>query len=144
MTTLRREDMARLEEFINSQIFTHYFISNGFTYYSQNSHLLFSIWPLEYYDIEAVLKLLQYPHPDRFCFRCFLPGKYLTLMVVFKWISTLHVVQNSKHSYTFIGKLPHFGVLDCFVHVYSQETNHLFQNHSLFIELPIIILLFQA
>ena len=33
--------------------------SNGFTYYSQNSHLLFSMWPLEYgeyYCIGAALK----------------------------------------------------------------------------------------
>ena len=34
----------------------------------------------------------------------------LTWTVAFKWISSLQVVQNSKHSYTFIRKLLQFGV----------------------------------
>ena len=45
--------------------------------------------------------------------------------VAFKHIFSLHVVHNSKHSYTFIRKLFHFGVktdLYTWQSIYSQET----------------------
>ena len=45
--------------------------------------------------------------------------------LLFWWISSLHVVQNSKHSYTFVRKLLHLvkPVLYTWRSVYSQETN---------------------
>ena len=72
--------VCRLEETIPKILPIILFLMDFF--YSQNSHLLFLMWPLEYgeyYCIGAALKLLQYPHHDCFCFKCSLPDNVLEL-----------------------------------------------------------------
>ena len=82
------------------------FIPNGFTYYMcipkqpRNILNVTTYWSCHIHIM--IVFALGVPRLVKLMF--------LNLMVAFMRISSLHVVQNSKHSYTFIRKLFHFGV----------------------------------